>query len=42
VEDYSEIQPFLRPGEELRWSGRPDPSVIFNSGDLWLVPFSIM
>jgi hypothetical protein len=32
----------LLPGEEVLWAGQPDPSVLFNSTDLFLVPFSIL
>lgn len=35
------LQQSLRPGEELLWSGRPDPSVVFTAADLIAVPFSI-
>jgi hypothetical protein len=33
---------YLRPGEQLLWSGRPDPNVRFSPADVFLVPFSIM
>jgi len=32
----------LRPGEDLLWAGRPDPAVTFSSGDVFLIPFSIL
>jgi len=28
--------------EEILWYGRPDPSVLFASGDLFLIPFTLM
>src|SRR5215469_16003976 len=37
-----QLQPYLRPGEELLWCGAPDPSVLFTSGDLFIVPFSLL
>lgn len=37
----SKLQAHLRPGDSLIWSGRPDPSVRFNSSDLYLIPFSV-
>jgi hypothetical protein len=36
------LQPYLRPGEELLWSGRPDPAVIFSSRDMIAIPFSVV
>ena len=36
------LEPLLRPGEHLRWSGRPDPGVLFSAGDLFAVPFSLL
>ncbi|WP_272027662.1 hypothetical protein [Kocuria rosea] len=36
------LHPFLRPGEQLRWVGQPDPQVRFAPMDLFLVPFSLM
>ena len=37
-----QIRQRLRPGENLLWSGRPDPAVRFSPADRFLVPFSIM
>jgi hypothetical protein len=43
VEDSStQLVSYLRPGEQLLWSGRPDPSMWFSPADVFLVPFSIM
>jgi membrane protein implicated in regulation of membrane protease activity len=36
------LQSSLRAGEELLWSGRPDPSVIFVATDLIALPFTIV
>lgn len=36
------LQPYLRPGEELLWCGRPDPRVIFSVADALLIPFSVV
>jgi hypothetical protein len=30
------------PGETVRWTGHPDPAVIFAPGDVVLVPFSLV
>ena len=38
----AQLAPYLRPGEELLWSGRPDPDVRFSGVDVFLVPFTIM
>jgi hypothetical protein len=32
----AQIEPSLRPGEQLLWCGRPDPSVIFVAADIRL------
>lgn len=32
----------LRPGEQILWKGRPDPSRLFGPRDALLVPFSIL
>jgi hypothetical protein len=36
------LQSSLRPGEQLLWCGRPDPSVIFVPADIFVLPFSIV
>jgi hypothetical protein len=36
------LKPSLRPGEQLLWCGRPDPSVVFVAADIFVVPFSIV
>lgn len=36
------LRPLLRPGEQLRWVGQPDPQVHFAPADLYLVPFSLL
>ena len=37
-----QLAAYLRPGEQLLWSGRPDPGVRFTPADAFLVPFSVM
>lgn len=41
-DDWSRLEPILRFGEKLRWSGRPDPAVRFAPADLLMVPVSLM
>ena len=40
--EWTRLQPLLRPGEKLRWAGRPDPSVRFAPADKFMVPFSLL
>jgi len=43
-DDYAvaaRLQPYLRPGEELLWCGRPDPAVVFSAADVIAIPFSV-
>jgi hypothetical protein len=42
VDPAAQLQLYLRPGEQLLWSGRPDPNVRFTPADAFLVPFSIL
>jgi hypothetical protein len=35
-------QLWLRPGEHVYWRGQPDSKKIIGSGDLFLVPFSLL
>jgi hypothetical protein len=37
----AEFESYLRPGEQLRWCGRPDPAVLFTPGDGMWIPFSV-
>lgn len=37
-----EVQPFLQGGESLLWSGRPRPGVRLQTGDVVMIPFSLM
>jgi hypothetical protein len=37
-----QLVPYLRPREQLLWSGRPDPTVRFAPADAFLVPFSVL
>jgi hypothetical protein len=39
---YVRLQQYLRPGERLLWSGRPDPAILFTSADAFLIPLSMM
>jgi hypothetical protein len=44
-DDYAvaaRLQPYLRPGEELLWCGRPDPAVVFSAADVIAIPFSVV
>ena len=36
------LRPYLADGEQLLWIGRPDPTVLFASPDLYMVPFSLV
>ena len=36
------LQPYLRPGEDLLWCGRPDPAVFFSRADVVAIPFSLI
>lgn len=38
----SRLQPYLRPGEELLWCGKPDPAVVFAPSDLLAIPFGLI
>ncbi len=37
----AQLARYLRAGESLLWSGRPDPGVRFTPSDAFMVPFSI-
>jgi hypothetical protein len=37
-----QLQRYLRPGEELLWYGRPDPSVLFTLSDFFFIPFGFV
>ena len=39
---WNRLGPLLRPGEQLRWVGQPDPRVRFSATDVFLIPFSVM
>jgi hypothetical protein len=41
LEHAALFEDYLLDGEEIVWTGRPDPSVNFDRRDLTLVPFSI-
>jgi len=38
----AQLGPYLRDGERLLWSGRPDPAVTFTPDDRYLIPFSLL
>jgi hypothetical protein len=38
----AQFEASLRPGEQLIWCGRPDPSVIFVPADIIAVPFTLV
>jgi hypothetical protein len=38
----SQLYPHVPPGEEVLWSGRPDPAVVFADMDALYVPFIIV
>ncbi len=37
-----QLEPYLRPGERLLWSGRPDPAVHLTVADVFLIPFGLL
>ena len=41
-EASSKVQTELMSGETLLWAGKPNPSVVFHSDDLYLIPFSLL
>ncbi|WP_421935680.1 hypothetical protein [Phenylobacterium sp.] len=38
----SRVQPYLRAGERITWTGRPPSGPRFHSRDVFLVPFSLL
>ncbi|WP_394253530.1 hypothetical protein [Arthrobacter pityocampae] len=42
MDERQRLEPLLRSGETLHWTGRPDPKVLFSPADLFLVPFSLL
>ncbi len=36
------LQDVLRDGENVIWSGQPDPNILFSKGDIFIVPFSLV
>ena len=36
------LDPYLLPGEELVWTGRPDPAKHLTAADAYLVPFTLL
>jgi hypothetical protein len=36
------VQSELMSGENLLWTGRPNPNVVFHSDDLYIIPFSLL
>ncbi len=37
-----QLEPYLRPGEQLLWAGRPDPAVHLTPADVFVIPFSLL
>jgi hypothetical protein len=33
------LEPYLRPGQQLLWCGRPDFTVVFTPADIIAIPF---
>ena len=42
IEEQNLLQSELLSGESVTWSGKPNPRVVFHSGDLFLIPFSLL
>src|SRR4051812_13653646 len=42
VEGSQVLHQYLRPGERLLWTGRPDPAGLFGPKDIYLIPFSLL
>jgi hypothetical protein len=42
ADEQAALQPYLLAGEKILWTGRPDRSRMFASGDAFLIPFSLM
>ncbi|MCC6461107.1 MAG: PH domain-containing protein [Saprospiraceae bacterium] len=48
METYSDfdtrqiLQPALSPGEKLLWTGRPKTGLLLRSGDIFMIPFSLL
>jgi uncharacterized membrane protein len=40
--DLDAVERHLSSGERIEWVGRPDPTKHFTSGDVFLIPFSLM
>jgi hypothetical protein len=36
------IKPALLDGENVLWTGRPDPSIVFHAQDTFMIPFSLL
>lgn len=41
-EDHQRLQAELTPGEQILWSGKPNPKVIFHKDDWFAIPFSFV
>jgi hypothetical protein len=42
MDPAAQLQPYLRGGEQLLWSGQPDPRVWLTPADAFMIPFSIL
>ena len=38
---FQEFQGYLLKDENILWTGQPEPSVIFNKGDIYMIPISL-
>ena len=41
MEDYSWLNSWLSPGEQILWRGKPEKYSLFEKNDILLIPFSI-
>ncbi len=41
-DDWQRLEPLIRSGERIRWTGRPDPAVNLTPVDAFMIPFSLL